>query len=250
MADRADCRGFCRRCGHEHSLPAAPALDAARELMAALAAAGRIDFDRRAEGADPRCTTDYLFGPARGKMFGVLTGRSATGAQVVLKAFSGQYNGLWQVPGWAGPLFDLQAFHRVHDAEERAIKELGRRMEKAPTEQRQELAAQRRARSRQLMEKLHRLYQVRNFRGEEAGLAAIFGPGQGIPTGTGDCCAPRLLQQAVLQGIHPRGLAEFYWGAGNPSGSREHGLFYGSCHTKCYPLLGFMLCGLEASRAG
>jgi hypothetical protein len=249
MEDRAGCRGFCTRCGRDHSLPSDPALEAAEKLTSALDAAGRIDIDVPRHQADPRCSTEYLFGPARGKMFGVLVGRGRSGERIVLKAFSGQYNGLWQVQGWAGPLFDLAAFHRVHDQEERMIKELGRRIECSVGAERRELAARRRARSQALMAAIHALYRVRSFSGREAGLTDIFAEqGLGVPTGAGDCCAPRLLQQAMALGVRPLGLVEFYRGAANPSASRIHGEFYPSCRTKCYPLLGFMLCGLEGER--
>ena len=216
--------------------------------MRKLEEAGRIDLDVPAHRADPRCSTSYLQGPARGKMMGVLVARARSGTQVVLKAFSGQYNGLWQVKGWAGPLFDQDEFHRLHDPEEKRIKELGCRMEQVSAAEQKQLGLCRRERSRQLMQAIHGLYRVRNFRGREAGLGEIFAPGTGIPTGTGDCCAPRLLQQAVLHNLVPLGLAEFYWGRSNVSGTRVHGRFYGSCRAKCYPLLGFMLCGLEENR--
>ena len=121
--------GFCRSCEQEHILPAAPAEKTALQLMKTLESEGRIDFARPSHRADPRCSADYLWGPARGKMFGVLIAQAPNGEQVVFRAFSGQYNGLWQVPGWVGPVFDCNAFHQVHDDEERAIKKLTRQID-------------------------------------------------------------------------------------------------------------------------
>jgi hypothetical protein len=66
-----------------------------------------------------------------------------------------------------------------------------------------------------------------------------------MPTGTGDCCGPKLLAQAAIEGLRPLGLAEFYWGRENRSGSRRHTTFSASCPEKCGPILGFMLCGLD-----
>ncbi|MBV5332456.1 hypothetical protein JZU54_02570, partial [bacterium] len=68
---------------------------------------GRIDLDVAMGDGNPLLRTDALFGEARGKMFGVLVCRAADGSRRILKAFSGQYNGLWEVPGWAPPIFDV-----------------------------------------------------------------------------------------------------------------------------------------------
>jgi hypothetical protein len=241
--------GFCRNCGLEHYLPADPALDAAFQLMKILENKGRIDVVLPAQQADPGCVVDYLWGPARGKMFGILIAEAPNGEHVVLRAFSGQYNGRWQVPGWVGPVFDLNAFHQVQDEEERAIKKLSHQIDRLLPDchERQELIQLRKKKSQQLMRAIHRLYQLRNFQGQIAGLAEIFNSDKGVPTGTGDCCAPKLLQYAALHGLTPLGLTEFYLGKENASGSRQHGSFYPSCRTKCYPILGFMLCGAGQS---
>ncbi|WLE98402.1 MAG: hypothetical protein QTN59_06090 [Candidatus Electrothrix communis] len=242
---RVDAVGFCRRCDQEHYLPTDPALEPAFQLIKTLKNKGRIDFILPDQQKDPACAIDYLWGPARGKMFGVLVAQTPNGEQVVLRAFSGQYNGLWQVPGWAGPVFDCNAFHQVHDYEERAIKKLTRQIDQlAPgCPERQERIQQRKKKSQQLMREIHSLYRLQNFHGQAAGLKKIFGSDKGVPTGTGDCCAPKLLQQAAFHGLTPLGLAEFYLGKENASGTRQHGCFYPSCRTKCYPILGFMLCG-------
>lgn len=244
--------GFCRYCGQEHRLSAAPAQEAALELMSRLETAGRIDdIDGMVplEQADPRCSLDYLQGPARGKMFGVLLARTSNSRHIQLKAFSGQYNGLWQVPGWVDPVFDLHTFHQVHDTEERAIKALSRKINRlsANAQERQELIQLRKKKSQQLMREIHSLYRLHNFQGRAAELEKIFGSNKGMPTGTGDCCAPKLLHHAALHGLTPLGLAEFYLGRENASGTRQHGCFYPSCRRKCYPILGFMLCGAGQS---
>lgn len=242
-----ECRGFCRKCGLEHHLSSVLAINEARSLMAVLEHSGRIDFALPAKDSSPHCSTSSLFGVSRGKMFGVMVASTQEGGRRVVHAFSGQYNGMWEVPGWAGPLFDLQDFHRVHDQQEQHIQALGRQMDATAkgTNRYRALQVQRKQASQKLMEDLHGLYRVRNFCGQVAGLQEIFPEGQGIPTGTGDCCAPKLLQYAAVHGLTPLAIAEFYWGKTNVSGRRQHGVFYPSCQEKCYPLLGFMLCGLQ-----
>ena len=64
-----------------------------------------------------------------------------------------------------------------------------------------------------------------------------------IPTGTGDCCAPKLLHYAASHGLKPLALAEFWWG--ESSQDKVQGEFYGACVERCQPLMGFLLSGLK-----
>lgn len=61
----------------------------------------------------------------------------------------------------------------------------------------------------------------------------------GIPTGTGDCCAPKLLVEAARRNLRPLGMAEFWWGP--DSAERRAGEFYTACKARCQPLLGALL---------
>jgi hypothetical protein len=99
--------------------------------------------------------------------------------------------------------------------------------------------------SQRWMQEIHTLYSLSNFRGQKRPLNEVFTGTGGIPTGTGDCCAPKLFNQAVKENLQPLGLTEFYWGRENASQTRQHGRFYPSCASKCAPILGFMLCGLD-----
>ncbi len=185
-------------------------------------------------------------------MFGVLECLNREGQQVLLRAFSGQFNGTWEVTGWAPPLFDGQAFETLSFEVEREIKRLGREMAQpdCSRENGAELRRQRRRLSQELMHEIHSLYRLSNFRGQETTLFSAYHGKNGIPTGTGDCCAPKLFNLAARQDLVPLGIAEFYWGRANRSGNRQHGRFYPSCKEKCEPILGFMLCGLEDLHAG
>lgn len=242
--------GYCRRCQCWHRLGPGETVSACRELMERLEREGTIDLFGDANAPKPALSTDYLFGPARGKMFGILEGHNQDGQRRLLYAFSGQYNGRWLVPGWVPPLFDIAAFEALNTPAEKGIKELGREMERlrGDAENFVRLRRERLALSRQLMRDLHHLYRLRNWRGEELAMAEAFlGPG-GMPTGTGDCCAPKLLAAALALGLTPLGLSEFYWGRENRSGTRHHGTFSPACPEKCAPILGFLLCGLEGQK--
>ena len=65
------------------------------------------------------------------------------------------------------------------------------------------------------------------------------------PGGTGDCCAPKLLQYAYQHGLKPLCMAEFWWGAPTKEELRQHLSFYPACRGKCKPLLTWMLEGLD-----
>lgn len=246
-ATRIGCRGFCARCGRDHSLPAEPALKACRALMAELEARGRIDLTVRDGQADPRLSLNYLHGPARGQMFGVMVCETQHREQLTFKAFSGQYNGMWQVAGWVPPVLDPARFESVTRDTEARIKRLGRALEFLSPDQKhyRELHEERRRLSRNLMRRIHDLYTLHNFRGQSLPMREAFLGKGNMPTGTGDCCAPKLLNHAARNNLRPIGLAEFYMGRENRSGTRKHGEFSASCQGKCAPILGFMLCGLE-----
>ncbi len=165
----------------------------------------------------------------------------------MLQAFSGQYNGLWHVEGWVGPVFDTIAFNDLILAPEQEIKSIGREMgilAKGSSLYRQ-LLVQRRTIAQNLMRDIHNLYQLVNFRGEKMPLATVFIGSGAPPSGAADCCGPKLLHHAAMQGLTPESMAEFYWGGSNASSTRQHGRFYMACVAKCQPILGFMLCGLD-----
>ncbi|WP_319542300.1 hypothetical protein [uncultured Pseudodesulfovibrio sp.] len=241
------CRGMCPQCGREHALPVGPAYGPALALFHRLEQEGRLDFTAPKQEVDPRLSTEYLYGPARGQMFGVLVVRDQVGDTFVLKAFSGQYNSLWQVKGWVDPLLDVKRFRKDTFEEEIRIKLMGSEIAKLPSESsvRQRLVRERKKASQVLMQKIHAMFRLPNFRDKCVSLPlAVFGK-EGVPTGTGDCCAPKLLGCAAAHGLTPLGLAEFYFGRSNRSGTKHHGEFYPSCQHKCGRILGYMLCGLE-----
>jgi hypothetical protein len=240
--------GYCKSCNIMHGLPMGTAYNHCRELIQHFLANESIDLTSPAK-SDPRLSTAYLFGEARGKMFGILECRRADGSTQVIRAFSGQYNGLWEVPGWAPPLFDTEEFRSVNDATERHIKKLGRLLESEQPNSPAwlDLRRERRNLSQGLMRDLHAIYRLTNFHGTTSTLADAYNGSNGMPTGTGDCCAPKLLNFAAAEHLTPVSLAEFYWGLDNKSGSRRHGRFYPSCREKCQPILGYLLCGLKGN---
>lgn len=104
-----------------------------------------------------------------------------------------------------------------------------------------ELKKQRKALSRQLQAQMHASYCLTNFVGESLSLEELMP--QGMPTGTGDCCAPKLLHYAANHSLKPLAMAEFWWGPSSAN-ERKQGDFYEACAERCQPLMGFLLSGL------
>lgn len=146
---------------------------------------------------------------AEGKMLGVLITDKG-----VLKAFSGK--GLAE--GYAPPLLDSSEVVGA-SAEESAM----------------------------LQKRIFAETVVHNALGEAKSILDIFAErGLVPPSGTGDCAAPKMLEEAYRRGWTPLSMGEFWCGASPRSGEvREHGRFYPSCTGKCGPLLSFMMQGLE-----
>lgn len=242
--------GFCSYCGCDHTFPGGECRLLAQTLMEQLSERKCIGSNFPGHSDPHRLSIDPLFGESRGKMFGVMECRAADGTTIFCKAFSGQFNALWLVEGWVPPLFDVDEWTRVNTGPELTIKGLSRKIQACLDDQKKTtLQRERKNQSRRLMKDLHALYRLTNFRGLTLPLTDIFPDKTGIPTGTGDCCAPKLLNFAATHNLLPIGISEFYWGRENRSANRQHGHFYLPCVEKCRPILGFMLCGLSELHA-
>ena len=188
-------------------------------------------------------STAYLFGPALGQMFCVLVCNDLDCKEVVLKAFSGQYDGTWEIEGWVPPVVDAVEFERIAATGAQAVAELSLVLERTNGEHAETIRNQRRECSQTIQRKLFGQYRFHCIGGSTVAMHEVFGD-RIPPTGTGDCCAPKLLNYAFKTGLQPLSMAEFYYGAPNKSNSRIHKQFYEPCDDRCKPLLGAML-GLD-----
>ena len=197
-----------------------------------------------------------------GKMFGVLVVASPAGGKLeeaslgFLAAYSGLLEGRNDWPYFVPPVFDAQQPDGHFKQEERLISAM---QDDSQREERRQL-------SQQLQLWLFRQYRFLNARGEVKDLVHVWQDYHCSarirrkyplpPGGTGDCCAPKLLQYAYLNGLKPVCMAEFWWGPSpkterlrvgdDESGMiRQHGQFYPACRGKCKPVLTWMLQGLD-----
>lgn len=240
------CSGFCPRCNTLHQLTTSGLAEIrAKKLIEEFETKGVLDIF----SATPKLSIESLFSDARGKMFGVLE-CDDNGQTIFLYAFSGQFCGLWDVEGWAPPLFDIDQWYKANHFNERRIKKLTSHITHCMQLNTQShiiaaLKKRRKRLSQNLMRQIHDLYHVHSFHKKNEKLTDAFLFPQKIPTGTGDCCAPKLLNMAHKKGLTPISISEFFFGYTNKSGTKHHNQFYSSCTAKCAPLLGYMLCPLH-----
>ena len=188
--------------------------------------------------------------PKEGKMFGVLvvslppSPSIQRGSLGFLAAYSGLLEGrndwLYFVP----PVYDAQQPDGYFKTKEREI---------SLTSHLSPLTSK--AMSQDLQLWLFHQYQLLNARGETKDLVDIWQEYYSRPKlrkkfplppgGTGDCCAPKLLQYAYQHGLKPVCMAEFWWGASTKTELRQHLNYYPACRGKCKPILTWMLQGLD-----
>ena len=181
----------------------------------------------------------------QGKMFGVLVVEQ-NGKCGFLAAYSGLLAGRNDWEFFVPPVYDAQQPDGHFKTMEREISSISRN----PDDPRDTKAL-----SQELQLWLFHQYQLLNAHGERKDLVDIW---QSYytrdrlrrkyplpPGGTGDCCAPKLLQYAYQQGLKPVCMAEFWWGKPTKEELRQHGNYYPACRGKCKPILTWMLQGLE-----
>ncbi len=203
-------------------LPSYPAKLHALYLQHLLATRKAIDFD-----AGCHYSTDRLFMNGGGIMFGVMVARDRSGNEVLLKAFSGSLGGVRNLPGWAAHLVDDCEYDAYMQQYDHRIKAL-------------EGTAEQAALSHKALSHYYGLYNLAAIDGGRIPLAACF-QGSNIPTGSGDCCAIKLLHTAFTRDLQPISMAEFFFGR---SRNRRHLEFCDPCDEKCKPIIGHML-GLD-----
>ncbi len=105
----------------------------------------------------------------------------------------------------------------------------------------------RKQKSSDLQYRLFDQYHFLNAHGQTRSVLSIFEEAIQMlpPAGAGDCAAPKLLQYAYQHQLKPICMAEFWWGFSPSAEVRKHGYFYPACRSKCEPILGHMLQGLD-----
>ena len=187
----------------------------------------------------------------KGKMFGVLVVEMSPGQLGFLAAYSGLLAGRNDWPYFVPPIFDAQQPDGYFKTQEREISRISRTSRSS----RDSSDASSKQLSQELQTWLFHQYRLLNARGEVKDLVDVWQEYYNRPKllrkyplppgGTGDCCAPKLLQYAYQQGLKPLCMAEFWWGETTKTELRHHLNYYPACRGKCKPVLTWMLQGLD-----
>lgn len=203
---------------------------------------------------------------SQGKMFGVLVVEAPSAAPheySFIAAFSGLLNGTNCIPYFVPPIYDLLPTDGHFQQEQARIEALSQRITTCQNEiERNALQHERRQRSETLQDWLFAQFLCLNAKGHSSDILHIFtdyyhtrmlhpenyaqhARTHHIPGGTGECCAPKLLQYAYLHHLRPLCMGEFWVGSSTTGEVRHDGQFYPACESKCRPLLSYMLQGLD-----
>lgn len=202
-------------------------------------------------------------------MFGVLITERG-----FLAAYSGELAGDNKWPWFVPPVYDLLHPESYFQEEERHISRLNAMIRDIESDRDgacgdttaslSALKAERKARSQALQQWLFEQYRFLNAEGREADLMEVFADYYTThapisassrksnastpklpPSGSGECCAPKLLQAAYRLGLKPIAMAEFWVGQPPKDELRIDGHYYPACSGKCRPILTHMLRGLD-----
>ncbi|MBR4378800.1 MAG: RluA family pseudouridine synthase [Prevotella sp.] len=199
-----------------------------------------------------------------GKMFGFLVYEDEDGMERFLKAYSGQILGRSDWEGYVPAIFDYlqpDGYFKTHEAEITAlnhkIKEAEALLPKGKrTKEVEAMKQERKERSQTLQRWLFSQFVItppptpqEDNKAEGESVLKVFtdyaqrtGSKQTVPPGgTGECCAPKLLNYANQHKLNPLAIAEFWYGDSPKGIIRHHGQFYEPCQAKCMPILWYML---------
>ena len=188
-----------------------------------------------------------------GKMFGVLVVEK-NGKIGYLAAYSGQIDNLEGDDFFVPPVFDYLQPDGYFKREEAEITHINYNIirwesgeDNVSIDVIDNQKTERKSRSQALQHWLFSHFIMLNANGEKRNLLDIFceTPLKFPPSGAGECCAPKLLQYAYLNGLRPVRIAEFWWGDSPKKEIRHHLHFYPACRGRCLPILSFMMQGLN-----
>lgn len=110
-----------------------------------------------------------------------------------------------------------------------------------------EMKSRRRKLSIDLQHRIFSDFKMLNAQGQAKDLNEIFHEFDNTepPSGSGECCAPKLLQYAFSHRLQPVAISEFWYGKSPDGEVRSHGAHYPACRSKCLPILSWMLRGLD-----
>jgi tRNA pseudouridine32 synthase / 23S rRNA pseudouridine746 synthase len=184
-----------------------------------------------------------------GVMIGVLVCAGKCGNEVVLYTVSGNslvIEGCISGFIWVPPVVCADKIALALLPNDRRIHELTAELRAAPESDRRRISGERAALTDESLRAVHALYYFHCIDGSVRSLREICAANvfqsrceKLPPTGTGDCCAPKLLDHAFSRGLLPVSMDEIYYG--RSSDSRMCGTSYPPCDERCGIILPAML---------
>lgn len=198
------------------------------------------DFDKN-KYIYPGFSTDTLL-YKNGMMFGILVCEDVNKRQVILRAFSGQFDGNWIVPSFVEPNLNIDEFNKIvnyYDPITKALSKEINLLDKVKDSKKiEELCESRKSISMITLSKIVDTYTFPTINKKEYSFKEIL-KYKKFPSGTGDCCAPKLFGHAFRNNLQPISLSEGFYGL--PTRYKEHKHLYAPCKEKCSLLLPIML---------
>lgn len=179
--------------------------------------------------------TERLF-REKGMMFGILVCLDNNNNQIILKAFSSQLYSKYLVEGFVPPALDVDKFNKIVEKYDAQIKELTTQIDL--NNNNRALIEKRKALSNKALNEVQGLYTFHACDNTIIKLSDIKKQ-QFVPTGTGECCAPKLLNYAYKNSLLPISLAEGFYGKNTES--KKHLNYYPPCQEKCMVILPHMM---------
>lgn len=186
-----------------------------------------------------------------GIMIGCCIARSNTGKMIVLYTVSGNARVIVDSENltggiFIGPIVSNESINAALSSNDDEIHRLTNDIKLSESKDIVlELKKQREKLTTQSLSKVHDLYVFNCHDGKKRSLKEMCrtsNRGKLPPTGTGDCCAPKLLDYCYSNGLSPVSMCEIYYG--NDSEKKKSGQVYGPCDERCGLILPEIL-GLE-----
>lgn len=174
-----------------------------------------------------------------GNMFGIMVCKNKNNETIILKAFSGQFQGSWIVPSFVPPLLDVESFDKIVNQFDPKTKELTRIIRRENDDIiKKQLEIERKELSQEALDRILESYKITTIDKENLEFKDLFKQ-KTPPSGTGDCCAPKLFNYAFNHDLTPISLAEGFYGKN--TNNKKHLEIYPPCREKCSLILPHML---------
>ena len=170
---------------------------------------------------------------ANGIMIGVLVAKNSAQENKILFTVSGisrKIEGKFQDAIFIEPIVSNKKIMSALQKNDKEIHLLTEKLKSCRKEELQELQLRRSMLTSESLEKVHELYSFCCFDGEIRSLKQIC-KNQLSPTGTGDCCAPKLLNFAFKNNLTPLSMCEVFYGKSTEK--KISGCKYSPCDERC-----------------